>query len=160
VALFVTAQAKYECLAILHACVVHYHNASHSTAARRLAHVNNEQHLRLQNVGQTLGKNTMTFAVNVTTDAPMDSANGNLWDTFSPLSKLLTIASVNNKAQFETDSKGDGAYDEARKVRGHCGNYLCYCCVCCLVLAADQTGTVACVLFSKATRRLMLSRFA
>lgn len=42
----------------------------------------------------------MTFALNVTTSAPA-GVDGSLWSTFSPISKLITIASVNNKAQFE-----------------------------------------------------------
>lgn len=55
----------------------------------------------VQNVGKSLGKTSlMTFALNVTTTAP-EHADGSLWSTFSPLSKLITIASVNNKAQFE-----------------------------------------------------------
>ena len=55
----------------------------------------------MQNVGKSLGKHSiMTFALNVTTAAP-EGADGSLWSTFSPLSKLITIASVNNKAQFE-----------------------------------------------------------
>ena len=68
----------------------------------------------LQNVGMNMAKTTMTFAVNVTTAAPDDSEGGNLWDRFSPLSRLVTIATVNNKAQFEgtDDQHGD------RKVLG------------------------------------------
>jgi hypothetical protein len=56
----------------------------------------------MQNVGVSLGKASVmtTFAVNVTSMVPED-ADGTLWDQFSPLSKLLTIACVNNKAQFE-----------------------------------------------------------
>lgn len=55
----------------------------------------------VQNVGRSLGKHTiMTFALNVTTSAP-EGMDGSLWSTFSPISKLITIASVNNKAQFE-----------------------------------------------------------
>ena len=46
----------------------------------------------------------MTFALNVTTAAPQDSTSGSVWDNFSPLSKLITIACVDNKAQFEKDS--------------------------------------------------------
>lgn len=46
----------------------------------------------------------MTFAVNVTTVAPQDDSNASTWDLFSPLSKLITIACVDNKAQFEKDS--------------------------------------------------------
>jgi hypothetical protein len=47
-----------------------------------------------------------TFALNVVTAVPSDSTGGSVWDVFSPLSKLITIACVNNKAQFE---KKDGA---------------------------------------------------
>eukprot|EP00892_Ulva_mutabilis_P001291 jgi/Ulvmu1/11162/UM071_0046.1 len=61
------------------------------------------------NVGKSLGKNTlMTFALNVTTAVP-DHGDGSLWSTFSPLSKLITIASVNNKAQFEGDADPEKA---------------------------------------------------
>jgi hypothetical protein len=41
----------------------------------------------------------MTFALNVATRADASVA-GNVWDQYSPLSKLITIAAVNNKAQF------------------------------------------------------------
>jgi hypothetical protein len=42
-----------------------------------------------------------SFALNVVTAVPSDSTGGSVWDVFSPLSKLITIACVNNKAQFE-----------------------------------------------------------
>lgn len=59
----------------------------------------------MQNVGQSLSKSSMmTFALNVTTAAPQDSTSGSVWDMFSPLSKLITIACVDNKAQFEKDA--------------------------------------------------------
>ena len=54
----------------------------------------------------------MTFAVNVTAQ-PDELNGGSVWDTFSPLSRLLAIATVNNKAAFEGEEDGSGA----RKVR-------------------------------------------
>ena len=74
----------------------------------------------MQSVGASLGKNSiMTFALNVTTAAPDDSEGGNLWERFSPLSKLICIASVNNKAQFEGGAKAvAGAVGDERKVLG------------------------------------------
>jgi magnesium-transporting ATPase (P-type) len=75
--------------------------------------------LELQNVG-SLGKSTiMTFALNVTTAVPDDSVAGNLWDRFSPLSKLICIAAVNNKAQFEGRAMAAaGAIGDERRVLG------------------------------------------
>jgi sodium/potassium-transporting ATPase subunit alpha len=65
----------------------------------------------------SLGKNTiMTFALNVTTAPPDDNSVGNLWDQFSPLSKLITIAAVNNRAEFEGGQAGSAANE--RKVLG------------------------------------------
>lgn len=59
----------------------------------------------MQNVGASLSKSSMmTFALNVTTATPQDNTGGSVWDMFSPLSKLITIACVDNKAQFEKDS--------------------------------------------------------
>lgn len=46
----------------------------------------------------------MTFALNVTTVAAQEGTGGSVWDNFSPLSKLITIACVDNKAQFEKDT--------------------------------------------------------
>ena len=60
----------------------------------------------------SLSRITNTFAINVATNAP-----GSAWDSFSPLSRLLTIATVNNKATFEAS---DASADQGgvRKVLG------------------------------------------
>jgi magnesium-transporting ATPase (P-type) len=70
----------------------------------------------------------MTFALNVTTAPPEDNTAGNLWDQFSPLSKLITIAAVNNKAQFAGNAKA-GALGDERKVLGDAtdGGLLRFC---------------------------------
>ena len=74
----------------------------------------------MQGVGASMGRNSvMTFALNVTTAPPDDPAGGTLWDQFSPLSKLITIAAVNNKAQFEGSSEEKpGAVGDERRVLG------------------------------------------
>jgi sodium/potassium-transporting ATPase subunit alpha len=56
----------------------------------------------------------MTFALNVATATPGGAAPGSVWDNYTPLSKLITIAAVNNKAQFGSTSAAAGE----RKVFG------------------------------------------
>jgi Cation transport ATPase (P-type) len=58
----------------------------------------------------------MTFALNITTDGTIDG-EGNVWDRFSPLSKLIATASVNNKAQFAGNADA-AAHEDMRKVLG------------------------------------------
>lgn len=73
------------------------------------------------NKGFSLGKSSiMTFALNVTTvpDTADAAGSGNLFDAFSPLSKLLTIACVNNKAQFEGGATAAATGMDERRVLG------------------------------------------
>jgi magnesium-transporting ATPase (P-type) len=56
----------------------------------------------------------MTFALNVATSRS-EGVPGSVWDHYTPLSKLVTIAAVNNKAQF---GGGEAAASGERKVFG------------------------------------------
>lgn len=62
------------------------------------------------NIGKSLGKNSLaTFAINIQTVTPSDAPHGSsTWDFYSPLSRLLTIATVNNKAQFAGEEPKPG----------------------------------------------------
>jgi Cation transport ATPase (P-type) len=75
--------------------------------------------VHMQTVGrQSLSRSsTMAFALNVSTAPLGGGLETSLWDTFSPFSKLVCIAAINNKAQFEGEGDAVASGGE-RKVLG------------------------------------------
>ena len=87
------------CAAVAKAVCPHFFAAAHTPPHGAV--------LQGGNVGRSLAKSTMTFAVNVTA-SPDDVGDNGVWNFYSPLSRLLAIASVNNKASFQGEEDGSG----------------------------------------------------